>query len=118
MTSEAYRRTVAERLTPDGIAELPQDELMEIVATLWADVELATILHGSEAFFWERMLHFTERGYLTAQEDQGIRRLLALSYRPQLVHLLEHAEGTAEAEVSRPGPAVVPDLLPPRPEYT
>lgn len=78
-------REVLERIAPERIHELTSKELMETVATIWSDVEMAEALSGSEEFFWERLLHAAERGYLTAQEDQGTRRLLGLSYRLRLM---------------------------------
>jgi hypothetical protein len=88
---------VLERIAPDRIDQLTSRELMETVATIWSDVELAEALAGSEEFFWERLLHAAERGYLTAQEDQGTRRLLALSYRLRLL-------GRVRGEVEVGGP--------------
>jgi hypothetical protein len=81
----ALAEDVLKRIAPDRIDELTSRELMETVATIWSDVEMADALAGSEEFFWERLLHAAERGYLTAQEDQGTRRLLALSYRLRLM---------------------------------
>jgi hypothetical protein len=84
MTAPIFARQLLQQLEPERLEQLDQFELMQIVATIWADVELASILYGSEQFFWERLNHFARRGYLTAQEEQGTKRLLALSYRRQL----------------------------------
>jgi hypothetical protein len=73
------------RIAPEHIQTLTSSELIDTVASIWSDVEMADLLAGSEEFFWERLLHWAERGHLTAQEDQGTRRLLALAYRPRLL---------------------------------
>ena len=89
MSTVEYRRGLLSSLAPKRIPDLGQHELMEVVAAIWGDVELAALLHGSENFIWERMRFYAERGYLTAQEDQGLRRTLALAYRRQLASMLE-----------------------------
>jgi hypothetical protein len=102
MSTGAYRAALAERLAPERMAQLDPGELMSLVAEICTDVELASVLHGTEEFFRERIRHFTERGYLTAQEDQGTRRLLALSYRPQLLHLLRRSGAPADGGPAGP----------------
>jgi hypothetical protein len=89
MRNVDHRHRLCAQLRPEKIALLNQRELMSVVATIWSDVELAAVLHGSEQFFWERLHHYAERGYLTAKEDQGTRRLLAFGYARQLVALLK-----------------------------
>jgi hypothetical protein len=85
---QSYRAVLHERLAPENIATIGQRELMELIATIWGDVELASVLYGSTQFLWERLHHYAVRGYLTSQEEQGIRRTLALSYRQKLAHLI------------------------------
>ena len=68
---------LAERLAAADFARCSVDELMHLAAACWSDVEVVGSLRGSSEFVWERLLHFGRRGYLTAQEEEGLRRTLA-----------------------------------------
>lgn len=68
---------LSERLAEADFGTCTVDELMNLAAACWSDVEISTVLRGSREFVWERLLHFGRRGYLTAQEEEGLRRTMA-----------------------------------------
>jgi hypothetical protein len=117
MSADTLIQTLLVQLAPDHIEALGERELMTVLATIWADVELAERLDGSEAFVWERLLHYAGRGYLTAQELQGIRRTLALPYHRQLQSLArdratdERGEATWDADDGHQNPPLPAGVL-------
>jgi len=63
-------------LTGPAADALSDEQIMNVVASIWADVQMREVLYGSADFFQERLRHYGQRGYLTAQERQGILRLM------------------------------------------
>lgn len=67
---------LAEPLTPEGAEHLSDRDLVGYAATIWADPDLRAVLGGNREFLLERIRYFGRRSYLTAQERQGLARVL------------------------------------------
>jgi hypothetical protein len=92
---------VLARLEPELVERMSDRELAELLAALWADVELRTALHGSRAFIRERLLFFGLRGYFTARERQGIVRTLFAGAVPVRQRMAGVRRRRGQAEGSR-----------------
>jgi hypothetical protein len=66
--------TLLERLEPERVAALSDQELAALLCELWYEPFLRAELYGSRQFLYERIRFVTARGYFTAQERQGILR--------------------------------------------
>jgi hypothetical protein len=97
MVADSLASLTARRIPPEAIGALDQRELMDIVACAWGDVELASTLHLYQHFLWKHLEVYGQRGYLTAWEDQEVRRVLALQCRPELLTWQDRAVHSAGA---------------------
>jgi hypothetical protein len=73
----SYRTALIQTCDPANIALLRQQQLMELAVAMWSDVECAGLLGSNEAFVWECVKRYSERGYLLASEEQDLRRVFA-----------------------------------------
>jgi hypothetical protein len=89
-------------ITAEFLEVASDAELAMLLAQLWADVETRAVLGGSSDFVLERLQHHGRRGYLTAQERQGICRTLLTGAVPLVDRLrgLEQRRDTGDAERS------------------